>query len=773
MTQADSPSIDANLPEGDRGMSGGFLQTLVSRLFRWRGRMLFLALLLTLLSIRPASQLSLERSIESLFAADHPLLLGYLRSKQLFGGDEFVIVAWRQPNLTHASGLQEVSQFASQLNQVPGVNPGSTQTLSAVLQPQGVGLLGSLFLRIPSIQQQALAFAEGALIGSDRETTAIVLRLQPEVEAGVSRGETLAQIRELAAARPRTTYVVGEPVQVHDMFDIVERDGAVLGWASSGILLVIILFLFRSLRWMLLPIVIVRVSLLWTRAVLVLSGIRLSMVSSMLDSLVTIIGIATVMHITITYRTYREEHAREAALERTLRDLLPAIFWTCATTAVGFGALMSSGIVPIRSFGLMMSIGTLMVLLAVLLIVPGAVLLGSFSIDPRRYAWERRLTARLQGLLDLVFRFPRTIALVSLVLTCAGLTGMLFLRIETDFSKNFHASSPIVQSLNFVESKLGGAGNYEVNFPFAELSTPEDLARLRRLAEELRELQVAGVPAVTKVVAYTDGIDFIPNIAARGLERKQELLNTMQPEFTPSLFNSAQGRMRVMLRALERQPAEQKLALIDRVVQVTETHFDDVRVTGLYVLLANIILSLLGDQLVSFSLAAAGIFLMMTIAFRSVTIGALSLIPNLLPIILLIGLLGWLGSLVNIGTAMIASVSIGLTVDSSIHYLSAYRRARAAGRNHEQALRWTQGQIGLSLVFSNIALICGFSVLTLSEFVPLNYFGVLVSIAMLGGLLGNIVLLPLLLTWLARRSDRGVDASTVPQADSPVSAARW
>ena len=115
---------------------------------------------------------------------------------------------------------------------------------------------------------------------------------------------------------------------------------------------------------------------------------------------------------------------------------------------------------------------------------------------------------------------------------------------------------------------------------------------------------------------------------------------------------------------------------------------------------------------------------------------------------LLVGLIGWSGSLINIGTAMIASVSIGLTVDSSIHYLSAYRRGLAAGFSHEESLRRTQGEIGLSLVFSNIALICGFSVLTLSEFVPLNYFGVLVSIAMLGGLAGNIILLPLLLTLL-------------------------
>ncbi|WP_237228045.1 efflux RND transporter permease subunit [Rubinisphaera sp. JC750] len=748
MTFSNPPAASETDAGGQEHAPVGFVESLAALLLRFRYVLLLLALVATGLAFVPAQRLTLERSIESLFPEDAPILQRYLESKQLFGGDEFVMVAWRQPELLKATGLQTVEKFADKLNDLPGVNASSTQTLTAVLQPEGAGFLGSLFLRIPAIRERALGFAEGALVGEDRKTTAVVVRLTPESDASVSRAETFQQIRDLAAAHPYRSYVVGEPVQVHDMFEIVERDGALLGWASSGILLCIILFLFRSLRWMILPILIVRVSLLWTRAALVLSGIRLSMVSSMLDSLVTIIGIATMMHITVTYRAYRRDYEREESLRRTLVDLLPAIAWTCATTAVGFGALMSSEIVPIQSFGLMMSIGTMMVLLAVASIVPGGVLLGSFSIDPKRYGWESRISAGLQKLLDAVFRFPKTIIAISVSLAILGVAGIPFLRVETDFSKNFHETSPIVQALQFVESNLGGAGNYEVSFDFPSLENEEALERLRALADELRNLEVDGQPAVTKVVAYTDGIDFIPNMAARTLTQKRELLAEMQPEFAPSMFNAQEQRMRILLRALERQPAELKLEMIDRVEEVTAQHFENVKTTGLYVLLANIILSLLADQLVSFGLAACGILLMMTLAFRSLRIGLISLVPNLLPIVLLVGLIGWSGSLINIGTAMIASVSIGLTVDSSIHYLSAYRRGLGAGFSHEESLRRTQGEIGLSLVFSNIALICGFSVLTLSEFVPLNYFGVLVSIAMLGGLAGNIILLPLLLTLL-------------------------
>ncbi|HCS54548.1 MMPL family transporter [Rubinisphaera sp.] len=738
----------------------GFWKRSASFLIQWRISLLIFAVVLTAIAYPYSQRLQLDRSIESLFALDHPLLLSYQESKSLFGGDEFVMLAWKQDDLLTSESLIEIEAFGKTLGELPGVNPESTQTLSAVLRPKQIGFIGNLFMRIPTVRESALNFAEGALVGEDRVTTAVVVRLKPEEESVVSRAETLASIRDLAASHNPPAYVVGEPVQVHDMFEVVEKDGATLGIVSSVILLIVIFFFFRSLRWMILPLVMVQAALIWTKAFLVISGMRLSMVSSMLNSLVTIIGIATVMHITIYFRELRRDQERIPALRMTLSTLLPAICWACATTAIGFGALLSSDIVPIRSFGIMMVLGVSFTLLAAFTIIPGGVLLGNFSVDPRKYGWEKWVTGGLLNLLKLVFRIPKTIASVAFLLIVFGFFGLSFLRIETDFSKNFRDNSPIVQALNFVEANLGGAGNYEINFPFADVTDPEAIDKLRELSEELKAIEIEGHPALTKVIAYTDGIDFIPSVAGRTLEAKRETLQKMQPEFEPSLFNPEEQRMRILLRALERQPAELKLQMIDEVTRTAQKYFPEAKCTGLYVLLANIILSLLSDQVVSFTLAACGIFLSMTIAFRSWKVGLISLVPNLFPIVILIGTLGWIGSLVNIGTAMIASVSIGLTVDSSIHYLSSYFREKKTGHSHAKALELTQSQIGLSLVFSNVALICGFSVLMLSEFVPLIYFGVLVSIAMLGGLIGNLVLLPLLLTALYGRKEVIMQSAT-------------
>src|SRR5690606_25976816 len=121
-----------------------------------------------------------------------------------------------------------------------------------------------------------------------------------------------------AIAGGDSVYVVGEPVQVNDLFRYVEEDGRTLFWWSLALLAIVIIGLFRSLRWVTLPLAVVVVTIVWTEAVLVLSRLRLSMVSSIMNSLVTIIGIATVMHITVRYREKRQDLERIEALRETL-----------------------------------------------------------------------------------------------------------------------------------------------------------------------------------------------------------------------------------------------------------------------------------------------------------------------------------------------------------------------------------------------------------------------------------------------------------------------
>lgn len=743
------------------------LERLVELLVRWRFVLLAVVILLTALAWPVSQRLAFDQSIESLYSEEDPHLADYLESKSLFGGDEFAILAFEEEELFVPDSndlvpetAERISAFAEQLAEVPGVLPESVQHLESAL-------------RFPYRRNQVREQLEGVLVGEDSRTTSVVLRIMPErqaQEAGIPRAGTIAQIREIAAEYDRPVAVVGEPVQVHDMFRYVEEDGRLLFRVSLALLGAVIFILFRRVQWVILPLLVVVVTIVWTEALLVLTGIRLSMVSSMLNSLVTIISIATVTHVTVQYRERRRELDRREALKRTFVALLPAIFWTCATTAAGFAALLSSHITPVQSFGTMMSLATLLVLVVSATALPGGILIGPFSTDPRDTPAEKQLRGFLGGVTDSVERRPLLLTFAAVLIVAFAGLGFLRLEVETDFSKNFRASSDIVQSLNFVEENLGGAGTWEVNFWAPPELSEKYLGQVRDLSERLRALQEEGNGGLTKVVSLTDGLDLVPYIPIllNTLDKRTRMLDRLQPEFLATLYNAESERMRIVLRARERQPSETKMALIRNVRETTEAWLKEsiqpeypeakpeAKTTGLFVLLAFLIESLLSDQLVSFLLAAIGIGTMMTIAFRSVTVGLISLVPNLFPIVLVIGSMGWIGLPINIATAMIASVSMGLTVDSSIHYISGYRRARKRGLPVIAALRETHQGVGRALVFANVALIVGFSVLTLSHFIPLIYFGILVSVAMLGGLIGNLVLLPLLLHWV----DSGNDAAT-------------
>lgn len=707
-----------------------------------------------------AVQLKFEQSIESFFAPDSHLLHGYLTSKAAFGGDEFLVVGFPVDDPTSHETLDDIEQLSVRLSKIPGILPESMQDLASILRNDRAPAWMRVAMRLPAFKESIIEESRQMLVSEDDSTVAIAMRLEDRSTSPVSRAETFRQVREIAASHSPPAVVAGEPLQVFDTFRYVEDDALLLGLASSILLMLVILGLFRNLRWVILPLILIHVTLLWTKGILALSDMKLSMVSSMLTSLVTIIGVATVMHVTVTFIEMRTHLPRFQAYQQTFIQLAGPIFWTCVTTAVGFASLLFSSIVPVRSFAIMMTLSTLLIPCLCCLLLPAGILAGNVQADPRRPLGEARLVALLKSLCRTSNRHPRFILGFTCVIAVGAIAGLRDLKVETDFSKNFRRGSLILEAIEFFETSMGGVGTWEIGFDAPANLNEEFLNEVRTLAEDLRELRLSDGTKLTKVISLTDGLELVPRVPldASGrlfpvvrrfrpatLDEKREFLSVLQPEMEPSLYRSDLRRMRIMLRSREQQPADVKLQLIDKVEELSRSYFPDAEATGLYVLLANLISSLLDDQLVSFSAAAFGVMVTMSLAFRSFKLGLISMIPNVLPILLLIGTMGWLNIPLNIGTAMIASVSMGLTVDSTIHYLANYLRQRKTGVAHLPAAESAHGSVGLALVLANLALVAGFSALTLSNFVPLADFGLLVSVAMIGGLVSNIFIMPVLL----------------------------
>lgn len=750
-------------------------------LIRMRWYLLILGLLGTLGAARSAFLLDFDAQLESLFAKNDELLSNYLDSIRTFGGDEVVVVAYRDPELLTLAGLQRSqrvadavwaadSRLVNELRVAQGHAVQSIQCLATAPRPSNPISTVPLVQQIrdrPATSQQLREELLGSellrdvLIGGDAETTALIVTLTPDVGKGKQRRKfIITEIRQaiVDALRPAgiSPRIAGGPVLVHQAVKYLEDDGYKFLYGTTGLLILVLTILFRSIRWVAVPLIVVHATLIWTKAILSWSNIPLTMISSILTAMVTVIGIATVIHVIVNFREERKRSHPAEALQRTLATLAGPTFWTSATTAGGFGALMICEIAPVRTFGLMMCLGSMLVWVVSVVLLPGLALLP-WGRDPSDAPGEELLGRYLATGLDHVARRPSRVALAGFVAGGGLLFGWLQLRVETDFTRNFRQSSEIVQAARFIEEKLSGSGLFEVNFTTAPRFDQAELDRLRQLEADLRE--VAGVTKVTGIVDLLDFLDQSSPGGSTGMNRFMRALVTRMPlSAKTELLNSTgvarpfwrteAGRGRILLRASERATSDEKDRLIRAVGDVATGVLGAERrpvVTGYFVLLNHLVSRLLYDQRNTFALASVICLVMLILAFRNWRLGLIAMVPNVTPIVMVVGTMGWFGLPVNMATAMLSSVSIGMAVDSSIFYLSDFQRELRSGTGFDVALERTHLSVGRALSFANLAIVVGFSALVTSHFIPTIHFGILVSIALLGGLIGNLLLLPLML----------------------------
>ena len=286
--------------------------------------------------------------------------------------------------------------------------------------------------------------------------------------------------------------------------------------------------------------------------------------------------------------------------------------------------------------------------------------------------------------------------------------------------------------------------------------------------EEVRALQhdLEALPQVTGTVSIGTVLDFVmstrpdraaalESVAAKLLAtltpvQRLEGLQAIQPGLVGGFWNRDENVIRITVQAQPVRGSQAKHAFFESIDRLARKRFPTARTAGVDILLTYMVDSLLSDQWITFGISIVAIVVMMTVAFRDWRLGLMALVPNAAPILFVLGVMGWANLKVNMATAMLASVSLGLTVDFSIHYLYRFRLERRRGKSVEQALRDAHGSVGLAMVLANFALMSGFLTLTISAFVPTVHFGILVSVAMLGGLQGNLTALPLALRVLER-----------------------
>ncbi|MCG8450671.1 MAG: MMPL family transporter, partial [Pirellulales bacterium] len=392
------------------------------------------------------------------------------------------------------------------------------------------------------------------------------------------------------------------------------------------------------------------------------------MVSSMLAAIVTVVGVATVVHVIVRYRDAQAKGlAPTEALQQAGGLLMAPVLFACLTDAAGFAALMISQVGPVHDFGLMMAIGSLLVLVSVALAAPGIVLIGNTAKATPTTSGEAALGKLLNQLLSWSHHHARLILTLGIIACSFAVGGSTKLVRETDFTRNFREESQLVQGYQFVEQHFGGAGVWDILLPAPNKLDKQYLTKVLHLQQQLQE----EAPQLNKAISLASVLDASVNGLAKlslgadlAIHSGLSLMRVRLPKFVDAIYRPGNknhhSHLRILLRSPERLEAAEKTRMIRQVQNIATEAFPAAQVTGYYVLLNQLIESLLRDQWTTFGVAAAAILLMMIVAFRSLGLAVVTLVPNALPVLLLFGAMGWLSVRVNMGAAMIAAVSLGL-----------------------------------------------------------------------------------------------------------------
>ena len=634
-------------------------------------------------------------------------------------------------------------------------------------------------------------FLRGLLLSNDGSTSGMVVKIEREVNNSKARIALVHRIEDAAEALPGEVALAGIPYVRTQYAERVTREAPLFTVLALLVSLLFLYLTFRAWRPVLLPTLIVALGIAWTLGLMALFEHRLNIVTSILPALLVIIGMANAIHLsTKFYDQYRRLQDRRAALVETIRTVGMATFLTCFTTAIGFAVLVFSGSPLLIVFGWVAAVGIMFLYALSVTLIPLAFTLSRPPAARRSgLSGHDALTRAFDRLALATERHATAVMLAAVAVIAVGVVGIT--RIPTDLYvfSDFYEDDPMRQDLAVFEQHFGGVLPMEVVIEAdraQQFRSLGNLRRLDRLKNELAALEPVGrALAATDLVMLANQAYFGGNPATYRLPSSYELpflqaaLRSLLDQGDgasltqnlPRLVDSTFSITRIYLGVGDIGTARMN-ALADTVRSRATALFPAeqfrVYVTGGAVLTTRSGENLVTNLLVSLAAALVLISALMALLFRSSRLLVISLLPNVIPLVVVGGAMGFAGVALKPSTALIFSIAFGIAVDSSIHFLSKYRLLRARGLPLNDAVRTTLDETGKAILFTSFVLMGGFLVFTLSSFGGTVSMGALTALTLGIAAVANLVLLPALLYRFGPQDHAGrpaVDAApTAPPA---------
>ncbi|MFV0442931.1 MAG: efflux RND transporter permease subunit [Planctomycetaceae bacterium] len=718
---------------------------MLTSFFRLYSRhLLVAALLLTPWLAIQSDSLPANNNIETWLPADSSVREAYQGFTAEFGAEELILVG-----LVDRQGDDPlVEAVATRLEQLPGVRQCWTpERLKRVITDLGV----------PS--EEAERRLRGLATSHDSSLTGIIAMISEE---GIKdRPRTVASVREQLAycsVGEDQFLLSGAPIVVAEL-DRLGGAKANRGFflAIFGLAAILLYYLLRDWKLALGVVAITFWGVLATNTAIKLLGGEMNFILSALPVMVLIFTLSVAVHFLHYYRSC--VHSRNPVGEAIHKAIRPC-FWASLTTVIGLLSLMVSDIAPVRQFGWAASVGAVMSMLTALIFTPALV-----SLCPQALHSEGPSYAPLTRLANAIITYRRPVVVACVSLSLMTLWGLPKLHSKIDPVEFLPKGSTVVRDLLRIEKELTPAESIEavVDFGVRDLPFMEKLQEVRQI-----ETDIAAQSGVKHTISLAT---FFPDQMPDSALESMRILGKASSQAGQNDFVSA-GERYWRISARVTGTPDEKFQVYQGLQTLTEKY--PVHFTGLAPLLVHAQRTIFEGFWESFATAFLIITGVMIISLRSIKIALIAMIPNVTPITIVFGLLGWFNIPVDIGMMMTASIALGIAVDGTFHFVMTYRRSYDCHRHSTRAARYALFHTGAPIFQAAMIASIGMLALAASQFTPTMRFGLLMSALMFVALLGDLVMLPALLALRRSRptkralAERGVAADSAASAEQSV-----
>ena len=732
---------------------------------------------LAFLAVYPASNIRTDFDLEGFYPEDDPVLKDYEMLEQEFGRDDnAILVGFTKDSLFTKNVLSDLRDLTNQFKEIDNIENVLSLWDAQQIQSTDNSLQFSPYLEDRDLDKIDLAsiknemtsdpMLSGYLVNNSGTAASIVLMIEESNNTYEVKERIISRINEILSdyVHNYEFHISGIPYFRNQYVNMLNDEIVIYIVISSLLIMILLWYMYRTVWGIIYPMIIVWATLLFTVAIIQLTGGYLEIMSTTIAPILLCVGIADSVHMISKYDDTREAGlGKRKSIIEMLKTLGSATFLTSITTAIGFASLVSSSVVPMKRFGVYTAVGVLIAYIITIALLPAALKVTKKNrvVDEKSSAFYTTVHRLLKKLAVFTRLSYGKIIIFGVLLTIFFGIGLKNLEVNGQVFDDIGEDTRLMRDSRFFTTNISPQFPLEfvidTRSPDSAISARmmSQTAQLDSILQSYPEIhRVAGLHTLIKQMHNEMNPDSLGNrnqlpnsdsaiaqyvllLEINGSDALSRYVNFDFSKLRITAFTEDAGSQRI------NQIRDEISSEIDRIFPA-----NNVIITGTTILNADLTDKIVYSLAWSIILALVAITAIMVFLFKDIRLIVIALAPNLIPLLIVGGLMGYLNLDIKPSTAVIFTIALGIAVDDSIHYLARFRVEHLRSGAFLPSLATTTIRTGRAIIITSLILVAGFGTLITSAFTSTTLMGALVCITIIAALFADPFLLPALFYWL-------------------------